>query len=197
MKKNYFNRKEQIILSAIEIIDELGINGLSIREIAKKQDITEGALYRHFKSKNHIIIEAVRYYAHFDINIMNTIKKNNMDSKSAIIFFLNSISEYYENYPEITAIDCSFESLMYEPDISDEVIQLIEIRVNFLKSIIENGKNTGEFKSCINSEDLSDTIIGLFRYLIFKWRLKKYSFSLKEKTLYIINIILKSALSSC
>lgn len=194
MKKNYFTRKEQITLSAIELIDELGIDGLSIRELAKKENVTEGALYRHFKSKNDIIIEAIRYYSHFDINIMNTINKNKLDSKSAITFLINSFSEYYENYPEITSVYCSFESLIHEPDIENEVLQLENGRLNFLISIIENGKKSGEFNHSVNSEDLADIIMGSFRHIVFKWRVEKHIFSLKKKSIDMINLILSSAM---
>lgn len=196
MKRNYFTRKEQITLSAIELIDELGIDGLSIRELAKKENITEGALYRHFKSKNDIIIESIRYYSHFDINIMNTINQNKLDSKSAVIFFISSLSEYYENYPELTAISCSFESLIYEPDIENEVLQLIYRRSDFLKAIIESGKQSGEFSSCVDSEDLTDIIMGSFGHIVFKWRIEKYKFSLKKKTLDMIDLILRNSISS-
>lgn len=192
MKKNYFTRKEQITLSAIELIDELGIDGLSIRELAKRENVSEGALYRHFKSKNDIVIETIKYYSRFDINIMNTINRNKLDSKSAIIFLINSFSEYYENYPEITAIFCSFESLIYEPDIETEVLQLENRRFNFLISIIEKGKKSGEFNDSVNSEDLAGIIIGSFRHLIFRWRVEKHKFSLKKKSLDMINLILIS-----
>jgi len=193
MKKNYFTREEQIILSAIEIIDELGIDGLSIRELAKKENVTEGALYRHFKSKNEIIIEVIRYYARFDINIMNTIKINKLDAKASILFLINSLSEYYENYPEITAVLCSFESLIYEPGIENEVLNLVNRRSNFLISTIENGKKSGEFKDSINSEDLADIIIGSFIQLVFKWRIEKNKFSLKKKAIDMTDFILKCA----
>lgn len=195
MKINYFSRKEQIILSAIDLIDELGINGLSIRELAKKENITEGAIYRHFKSKDDIIIEAIRYYSHFDINIMNTIEKNKFDAKKGINFFINSFSEYYENYPQITAVYCSFESLIYEPNIKKEVQIIFHRSFSFLKNIIEDGKNNGEFPGNIDSEDLADIIIGSFRNIVFKWRVEKYSFPLKAKALDMVNIVL-NALSS-
>lgn len=196
MKKNYFTREEQIILSAIELIDKLGIDGLSIRELAKKENVTEGALYRHFKSKNEIIIEVIRYYARFDINIINTINENKSDAKYAILFLINSFAEYYENYPEITAVLCSFESLIYEPVIEKEILQLLNKRADFLIETIENGKKSGEFNSNVNSEDLADIIMGSFREIVFKWRIEKYAFSLKKKAVDITNFIIRSAMKS-
>jgi len=196
MDKSYFTRKEQIILSTIELIDEVGIGGMSIQKLAKKEGITEGALYRHFKSKNEIIIEAILYYSHFDMNIINTINKNKLSSKESIVFLLTSFSEYYENYPEITAIVCSFQSLIYEPDIAKEVFLLETRKFDFLMSIIEKGKQSGEFNEWINSEDLANIIIGSFKHLVFKWRIKKYEFPLKIKTLDMLDIIFKCAILS-
>lgn len=194
MNKSYFTRKEQITLSTIELINELGINGLSIHELAKKENITEGALYRHFKSKNEMIIEAIRYSSRFDINIFNTINKNNLDAKSSIIYLFTSITEYYENYPEITAISNSLQSLIYEPDIWKEVVIFQERRVDFLNSLIEKGQQSGEFTSTIDSEDLTDIISGSFSHLVYKWRIKEYNFPLKNKWLEMLNIIFKSAI---
>jgi len=190
MKKSYFTRKEQIILSTIELIDELGINNLSIHEIAKKENITEGALYRHFRSKEEIIIESLRYYSHFDINIINTINKNNLGSRASIVSLLTSLSEYYENYPEITSLYCSFESLIYEQNIGKEVLLIMENRSDFLILLIENGKKSKEFKDGINSEDMANIILGSFRHLVFKWRIEKHEFSLKKKALDMLNLIL-------
>lgn len=190
MKKSYLSRKEQITLSAIDIIDELGIDGLSIRELAKKENVTEGALYRHFKSKTDIIIEVLKYYTKYDINIMNSIKRNKLDSKAGIIFLMKSFSEYYENYPEITSISGTYESLLHEPDIKEEVLQIINRRTGFLKTIIDEGKNRGEIKLNMESEDLANLIMGYFKHMIFIWRVENYKFSLKDKVINVLNNLL-------
>ena len=51
MGDNILHRKEQLILTAIEIIDEIGIQRLTTREIAKRQQISEATIFRHFKIK--------------------------------------------------------------------------------------------------------------------------------------------------
>lgn len=190
MKNNFLSRKEQITLSVIEIIDQLGINKLSIRELAKKENVTEAALYRHFKSKNDIIIEVLRYYSKFDAKIINTTKKNGLNSKDTIIFFTKALSEYYESYPEITAIYVFIPSLVYNEEIGKEAVKIIVNRYNFLKNTIEEGKKNGELKSHINSESLTDIIVGSFTEAILRWRLENFKYSLKERIMNNINMIL-------
>jgi AcrR family transcriptional regulator len=49
-------RKEQIKEAVLEIISTEGIGKLSIRNLASKIGVTEGALFRHFSSKREIIL---------------------------------------------------------------------------------------------------------------------------------------------
>ena len=48
-------RQREIIIAARAVIFSRGIENLTVREIAKELNITNAALYKHFKSKNEII----------------------------------------------------------------------------------------------------------------------------------------------
>jgi AcrR family transcriptional regulator len=56
MDNSLLHRRERIILTAIDIINELGIQGLSIREVAKREAIATSSIFSHFKSKNELIL---------------------------------------------------------------------------------------------------------------------------------------------
>lgn len=191
MMNKYLNRKERIILNAIDIINEHGFKGLSIREIAKKENVTEAAIYKHFSSKNQIIIEVLEYYSKFDFNIIETLKSSNESAKNKIIIFFKMFSEYYNNYPAITSILKSYDVLLYEKTIYLTVIEILKQRSNFLISLIKEGQASGNIKNDIDFEVLSDILLGSFERVIFKWRLSKFKFSLKQKTMEVINEILK------
>ncbi len=47
--------QQEIVESARRIISAKGIENLTIRQIARDPKLTDGALYRHFKSKKEII----------------------------------------------------------------------------------------------------------------------------------------------
>lgn len=53
--------KEKFIIAAIEEMSEYGISGLSIRRVAARCGVSSGAPYKHFQSKNELILEAIRY----------------------------------------------------------------------------------------------------------------------------------------
>lgn len=192
MKKSYLSRRESIILSAIDIIDELGIHGLSTREIARRQDISDAALYKHFKSKKEIILAVIEYYSKFDAGIVGTIQNNNMSPTEGIIFLVKSCAEYYENYPPITAILSLYEYFMHDIIISEKMKRIIDYRSDAIKNLVIEGQKKGNINIKYDPEDLADTIIGISRVIIFKWRVGNYNFSLKERIVLATKTLLEA-----
>lgn len=66
MKNEFLTRKEKIIISIVDLINEIGIKELSIKEIAKRENITEAAIYKHFQSKEQMLLEVLKYYSKYD-----------------------------------------------------------------------------------------------------------------------------------
>lgn len=186
----FLHRKDNVILTAIEIIDELGIQGLSTREIANRQGISEGTLFRHFKSKNDIILAVLDYFSKYDSDIFQSVKLKGLKTKEAIVFLVDSYVTYYENYPAITAVTQIYGVLLSEPDFVDKIKSILCSRRNFFKDVIEEGKKVGEISPQVESGILADIIIGTFGGICLEWRLNGRNFSLRNKTLMAINMIL-------
>ncbi len=51
----YVSTKERIDMAALHLFAERGFKGTTIKDIAKVVGITEGAIYRHYKSKEEIV----------------------------------------------------------------------------------------------------------------------------------------------
>lgn len=191
MINKYIPRKEKIVFSIIDLINEIGIKDLSVKEIAKRENITEAALYKHFKSKEQMLLEVLVFYSKYDINITNTLNKNGKDEKENLLNYFKLYAEYYESYPALTAITASYNVLLYEDKIGVKIKEIINKRSDFVKTMIEEGQKNKKISQNITSENLTCILMGTFNTMIFSWRLKNYDFSLKEKIIEIISEILK------
>lgn len=187
---SYLTRKENIILSAIEIIDELGLHELSIREIAKRQQVSDASLYKHFKSKQEILIAVLEYYSTFDSMIIRSIEQSNKGSKEGIMSFYRLLSEYYENYPSVSAIMTSYQLLLHDEVTKAKVEDIYFGRNQFIRTTIEKAKIEGHINSEHNSEIIADIIQGTFMNEVLMWRMKSYKFSLQDKTFLAIELLL-------
>jgi AcrR family transcriptional regulator len=190
MRSSLLHRKERVILTAIEIIDELGLQGLSTKEIAKRQGISEGTLFKHFRSKNEIILSVLDYFTQYDNDIYASIQLKNMRPVEGLTFYIDSYATYYENYPAITAITQMYDILQYDPDLADKVHVIFNHRLNLMKQIIENAQTVHEIIPEVDSEMLADIITGTFRALCLKWRMNNQKFSLRSRMMITLKTIL-------
>ena len=83
---------------------------------------------------------------------------------------------------------------MREPELRDKVKNIFNNRISNIQSLIDEGKRLREFQIDLDSEKLTDIIIGLERVIILKWRMNNYNFSLKEHTLSTLKMVLDGLL---
>lgn len=183
------HRKETIVLTAIEIIDQLGIRHLSTREIAKRENISEGTIFKHFKSKNDIILAVLDHFCKYDNDLLETIKIKKLKPEAALRFVIDAYATYYENYPAITVIPQIYSILSYEPELSQKVRQIMALRSNLIREIIEQAKEQGVIKAVASSQVITDIIIGSISQTCLNWRMSGYCFSLKERILQAMEVI--------
>jgi AcrR family transcriptional regulator len=188
---NLLHRKESIILATIDVIDEFGFRGLSTREVAKRVGISEPAIFKHFKTKGELILAVVEHFSQYDSDVIQSIRAKKLEPVKAIICFIETYATYYENYPAITAITQNFDLLRTDPNLSDKIQNIVTTRTSFITEMARqasSGKvNTDQF-----CENLGVTIMGLTREWCLLWRLSGYNFSLKERMVSNLNMILEA-----
>ena len=192
MKTSLIHRKDSVILTTIEIIDELGIQGLSTREIAKRQGISEGTLFRHFKSKNDIILDVLDFFSKYDVDIFQTVEMKQLGAQEALTFIVDSYVTYYENYPAITAMTQIFDVLFRQPDFAEKIDMILSRRLNFFQQVIKSGQQSGEISPDADVESLANIIDGTCTAICLRWRMNGCNFPLRKKTLAALQMILKA-----
>ncbi|MBZ9621867.1 TetR/AcrR family transcriptional regulator [Clostridium sp. FP2] len=190
MKIDILKRKDSIIITAIEVLYEAGINGMTIKEIAKRQNISEPAIYRHFNGKREIIKEILRKYSIYDEVIKNTILDNNMGGKESIKYFCRAYAEYYQNYPEITTVMFSFDIFKYDEDANKEMKNIIKNRYDLLYGFVSKAIDKKEVSLNKDIQALTDSIFSILWTTTFLWRMENCSFDVKERILLAVNNII-------
>lgn len=182
--------KESLILSTIEVISEKGLQGLTTREVAKRQGISESTIFKHYKSKNELILAVLEYFSQYDQAIIESLELREYTPIEAIMYFVEAYVTYYENYPEITAITLSCEGLMCEPELSAVVYNIFTKRYKTVKSLITEANHKKLFAKDVDQGSMADLIIGLERASVLRWRMDNYNFSLKDHTLTALKMLL-------
>lgn len=190
MDYSLLHRRESLILTTIEVLDELGIQGLSTREIARRQGVSEATIFRHYKTKNDLLLAMLDYNSMYDSDIIASIRIKKLGLRAAITYFISSFAEYYENYPAITAISLACDVLASDPLLEAKIKDSFSTRIGFIKELIAENQNSARINQNLDSEKISYLIWGSFMTICVNWRFKKYNFSLKEYTLSTLNMTL-------
>lgn len=53
--------KEKFLIASVAELEEHGVTDFSIRRVAQRCEVSCGAPYKHFKNKNELILEVIRY----------------------------------------------------------------------------------------------------------------------------------------
>lgn len=61
MRTTNKQNRDRFIIAAIEEMQVHGISDFSIRRVAEKCGVSSGAPYKHFKNKNELVLESIRY----------------------------------------------------------------------------------------------------------------------------------------
>lgn len=192
MYKDILKRKEKILIAAIDLLDEAGIQGLTTKEIAKRQNITEPAIYRQFDGKKDIVISILDRYAAYDENIRNTILDNKMGCRQGILYFAKTYAEYYQGYPQITTISFSFDVFRYDKEINERMCSIINGRYDLILQLVSIGLEKGEIPSHSDCQTVADAVFAAMWSITFLWKVNECNFELKERMIKVIETILEN-----
>ena len=182
----FTNRQQEIIEAAIGIIAEKGIQFLTIKNLAKSINLTEGALYRHFSNKLEILNGILTLFK-------NRIEKNFQLSNSEeppLDRLLNIISgqiDLFTEKPIITAVIFSEEIFQNDKFLADNVLSIMKNNLKMTANLIRAGQDSGQIREDIPTGQIANLVMGSVRLLVTRWRLSGYAFDLKKEGNNMIN----------
>lgn len=172
-------RQEQIIDEAINIIHIGGYSALSIRELAKKVEISEGAIYKHFSGKEEIISGIIkRILSLTNVLFVEIDAIHSTEAKLHRFIFFHL--ELFQKKPELVSIMFSDELFELKSYISENVLEITKKRQILLRNLISTGVKEGKFKE-FDSEIISTMIQGYIKLTIYRWKHSGYKFSLIQQ----------------
>lgn len=89
---NDLELKEACVQAARDVIAEQGVEGLSMRDVARRLDISHQAPYRHFPSRDHLLAEIMRRCFEDFANFLDVSAKNYLDDE------LRGMGDAYMSY---------------------------------------------------------------------------------------------------
>jgi len=168
-------RQLEIIEATGKLLTTSGISGLTIKNLATEMNFTESAIYRHFRSKEEIILTLLQYL-HGNVTriIKETSRKQSGDFEKDFITLFKKLTLYFKENPYYVVVVFS-EGLLDENDqISKRIIVLMNTLTRHMKTIIKEGQEQQRIISSLTPEQIAEIVIPAFRHQMFRWKLSNF-----------------------
>ncbi len=173
-------RRKQIISALRKLIIKHGSEHVTVRRIAREIGISQGAIYRHFKSKSAILSFLVDYieenligdierspYGKDKIGLLENIMRNHlsaMEQRSGISFLVIA---------EIISLG--------DKKLNKKIFNVLHKYTDRIEGIITEGLRSGEIRGDVNPEIAAIIFLGMIQGLVSMWALGDYQFDLEQK----------------
>ena len=182
-------RQLELIEAASRLLTTSGVNGLTIKNLAKEMNFSESAIYRHFSSKEDVILAMLDYLAENIDERLSNIPKTENPEENFRAMFQEQFKFFSLNSHFVVAVFS--DGLMEESQrINEAILKLLGVMMKHLMPLLTDGQQKNIFTNVIANEDLVHIVMGTFKLQMFKWRLFSFEFDLIESGNKMIDSIL-------
>jgi AcrR family transcriptional regulator len=193
MNNNKFTDRQIEIMEAATLrIDKYGIQELTIKNLAADLGLSEAALYRHFKSKNDIMLGLLSYFIFEMKERITTIiaKADKTPTEHLKEIFASQLNTFLKK-PAIVSVIFSEGIFQFNKELSEMVSTMMELMQTHIVAIIKKGQDDGTFRELIGSATISTIIMGSMRMTVLKWKLSGHKSNLIKDGNTVLNGLLK------
>ncbi|MCD4773727.1 MAG: TetR/AcrR family transcriptional regulator [Bacteroidales bacterium] len=188
-------RQTQIVEAALDIITNKGIQGLTMKNIAKKISISEPAIYRHFESKIDILLSILNNFKEM-ANMLSELMETFEDSATEKIrFMFAKMLDIFSETPSMVSVIFSEEIFKNEEILKLKIVEILNLHTQMIEDIISKGQQDKNVREDIDKKSLALIAMGSFRLLVKKWDMNNHDFDLKtegNKLITVLNKILET-----
>jgi len=141
-------RKEQIMSAALSVVVAKGYDQSRMDDIVEKSQLSKGAIYWYYKSKEEVYLSLVDYwFVQYSSDVVDTLQQQESASdqlKALFDFFI----EQFDKNPAVFKLLVEFWRLAgLNPDFNAKLQQVYSDFLEYIIEIIKVGIASGEFKN--------------------------------------------------
>jgi AcrR family transcriptional regulator len=182
-------RQIEIVDTALHLINESGIQGLTIKNLSKRIGISEPAIYRHYENKIEILVAVLDSFSRFMGEIKTDVEKQSGSLSKIETMFTAFFTAFNEN-PSLVAVIFAEELFRNEPRLTEKTSEIINKNIVFLSAIIERGAQQGEIRADIPAKHMAVMVMGTLRLYVKNWQLTGAGFNLKTEGAGLIRSVI-------
>lgn len=184
-------RQQQIIDESVKIIANKGIQGLTIKTLAKSIGISEPGIYRHFESKTEILLCILVEFKKTASHFSEIILKHDGNAIEKMAFMFTQMIDLFIENKSIVSVMFAEEIFKNEIILKDKIFEIVDLQASILENIILQGQSNNIIRNDVDEKGLALIAMGSLRLMVKKWDFSNHSFCLSNECKNLIGILTK------
>lgn len=154
-------RQEQIKQAVLEIIYTEGLKNLSVRNLADHIGISNANIFRHFNSKQEIILAIIKDVQKDFIGSLRSIANSSDEPKERLKSFICQTVKYLTQNKGITMLMFSEASHNNDTELKNNLLQIFNHQKKLVSKIVLDGIALGNWDESIPVENVAMLYMGI------------------------------------
>jgi len=154
-------RQEQIKQAVLDIIYTDGLKNLSTRNLAKKIGMSEGSIFRHFPTKQDIILSIMKDVQEEFIDSLRGIANSDLEPEQRLNDFMCKTVRYLTENKGITMLLFSEASHNNDANLKTNLRQIFNNQKMLVSKIVLDGIALGKWDESIAVENVAMLYMGI------------------------------------
>lgn len=174
-------RQKQIVSAARRLIVKYGSEHVTVRRMAEEIGVTEGAIYRHFRSKSDVLSFLID---DIEQTLIDDIRLNNKQDLATPTILEKIMIDHISAIEQRKGV--SFQVIaeiisLGDKKLNKKIYSVIEKYIGLVKNILETGIEKGFIRKDIDLDSTALLFFSMTQGLVNLWALSQYEFDLRAK----------------
>ncbi len=161
MRESTEIRQQQIKQAVLDIIATEGLSRLSTRNLAFKVGLSEGAIFRHFKTKKDIIASIMQDVHDELISSLKEVASSSAPAGERLSAFLCAHISYLVEKKGITILLFSEAAHLNDADLKKSLYSILNMQKQLVSKIFQDGIVEGVWDENLHVENIAMLYMGI------------------------------------
>jgi len=169
-KRDRENRRNAILKAARRLFFEKGFKTVTVESIARKAELSKGAIYLYYNSKEEIYTQILLMDIEKFHEKISDLLKTSSSASEALVKLAEIYVDNFLNDRELFRILMTFmlhtADMNLPEDLNNHIVKITNQNINIIEQIFQCGIERGEFSPTINLRLLRNALWGLLNGII-------------------------------
>ena len=185
------SRKMQILLAARNLVFSEGATKLTMRRVGEAVDISEPAVYRHFRNKEDLLRALINFMFEGWEEKLVALKQESIPASEKLIKLGKIHLSHLIDHQFNPLLLLSEANIAEQPNIKATLSEKGDRISAVMTSILKEGCDSGEFSADLNIKSASLAVFGVLQGSLIRWTLSRSTKGLSANLEGAIKLIIR------